>query len=183
VDVVNGWSDWDQDVQFIVNDLNAAGIKASVNSESGYTPYYNAISTGSYDAAISWTNVGPTPYFAYQAMLSSANSAPAGKAVVGSNFERWDASTSKGFSAKTDQLIAQYEGTIDPNVQKQAMQGIQDVMVSQLPAIPLTVNVNWMEYRTNNWTGWPDASNPYDYGAPFQMPDAANVILNLKQAS
>ena len=59
IDVVSGWSDWDQDVQFMVNDLNKAGIKASMNSESGYTPYYTAISTGAYDAAISWTNSGP----------------------------------------------------------------------------------------------------------------------------
>lgn len=182
VDVVNGWSDWDQDVQFIVNDLKAAGINASVNSQSGYVPYYNAISTGTYDAAISWTNAGPTPYFPYQALLSSANSAPPGKAVVGTNFERWDASTSNGYSAKTDQLIAQYEATADPNAQKQAMQGIQDIMVSQLPALPLTVNVNWDEYTTKNWTGWPDTSNPYDFGAPFQMPDAENVILHLTPA-
>jgi peptide/nickel transport system substrate-binding protein len=118
VDVVNGWSDWDQDVQFIVNDLNKAGIKATVNSESGFTPYYTAITSGNYDAAISWTNSGPTPYFAYQALLSSANSAPAGKAVVGTNFERWDTSTSNGFSAKTDQLISQYEETADLNAQK-----------------------------------------------------------------
>ena len=183
VDVVNGWSDWDQDVQFIVNDLNKAGIKASVNSESGFNPYYAAITGGNYDAAISWTNVGPTPYFAYQALLSSANSAPPGKAVVGTNFERWDASTSKGFSAKTDQLITQYEETAYLNAQKQAMQGIEDIMVSQLPAIPLTVNVNWDEFTTKNWTGWPDASNPYDYGAPFQMPDAENVVLHLTPAS
>src|SRR5260370_33408956 len=79
VDVVNGWSDWDQDVQFIVNDLNAAGIKAAVNSESGFTPYYTAITSGSYDAAISWTNSGATPYFPYQSLLRGANSAPSGK--------------------------------------------------------------------------------------------------------
>src|SRR5437763_14402043 len=115
VDVVNGWSDWDQDVQFIVNDLNAAGIKATVNSESGFTPYYTAITSGSYDAAISWTNSGPTPYFPFQALLSSANSAPPGKAVVGTNFERWDASTSNGVSAKTRQLITQYDDTADLN--------------------------------------------------------------------
>ena len=116
-------------------------------------------------------------------MLSSANSAPPGKAVVGTNFERWDASTSNGYSAKTDQLITQYESSTDTSAQKQAMQGIQDIMVSQLPALPLTVNVNWDEYTTKNWTGWPEASNPYDYGAPFQMPDAENVILHLTPAS
>jgi peptide/nickel transport system substrate-binding protein len=146
VNVVNGWSDWDQDVQFIVNDLNTAGIKATVNSESGYTPYYTAISTGNYDAAISWTNSGPTPYFPYQAMLSSANSAPPGQVVVGTNFERWDSKTSNGYSAQTDKLIAQYEESSDPNAQKQAIAGIEVIMVSQLPVLPLTVNVYWDEY-------------------------------------
>src|SRR5260370_22152039 len=93
VDVVNGWSDWDQDVQFIVNALNAAGIKATVNSESGYTPYYNAISTGSYDAAITWTNSVATPYFPYQARLTTANSSPPGQAVVGPKFGPSDQSS------------------------------------------------------------------------------------------
>jgi peptide/nickel transport system substrate-binding protein len=183
VDVVNGWSDWDQDVQFIVNDLNAAGIKATVNSESGFTPYYTAITSGSYDAAISWTNSGPTPYFPYQALLSSANSAPPGKAVVGTNFERWDTTTSNGYSAQTDKLIAQYEGSSDVNAQKQAIASIENIMVSQLPVLPLTVNVYWDEYTTKSWKGWPDANNAYDSGAPYNMPDAANVILHLTPAS
>ncbi len=183
IDVVNGWNDWDQDVQFMVNDLKAAGINASMNSESGYTPYFTAISTGAYQAAISWTNSGPSPYFPYQAMLSSANSAPSGKTVAGTNFERWDASTSNGFSAQTDKLLAQYESSNSQAIQQQAITGIEDIMVSQLPTIPLTVNVYWDEYRTTNWQGWPTASNPYDSGAPYQMPDAENVILHLTPAS
>ncbi|GAC1350051.1 MAG: ABC transporter substrate-binding protein [Ktedonobacteraceae bacterium] len=183
VDVVNGWSDWDQDVQFIVNDLNKAGIKATVNSQSGFTPYYTAITSGHYDAAISWTNSGPTPYYAYQALLSSTNSAPPGQAVVGTNFERWDASSSNGYASQTDKLITQYEATADVSAQKQALAGIQDIMVNQLPAVPLTVNVYWDEYTTKNWTGWPDATNPYDSGAPYTMPDAENVILHLTPAS
>lgn len=181
IDVVSGWNDWDQDVQFIVNDLNKAGIKASMNSQSGYTPYYTAISTGSYDAAISWTNSGPTPYYAYLALLNSANAAP--QVAVGTNFERWDAATSNGYAAKTDQLLQQYQSTSDPNAQMQAIQGIEDIIVSQLPAIPLTVNVYWDEYTTTHFTGWPSAADSYDSGAPYNMPDAANVILHLKPIS
>ncbi|HZO71343.1 MAG TPA: ABC transporter substrate-binding protein [Ktedonobacteraceae bacterium] len=181
IDVVSGWNDWDQDVQFIVNDLNKAGIKASMNAQSGYTPYYTAISTGSYDAAISWTNSGPTPYYAYLALLNSANAAP--QVAVGTNFERWDASSSKGYAAKTDQLLAQYQSTSDPNAQMQAIQGIEDIIVSQLPVIPLTVNVYWDEYTTTHFTGWPSAADSYDSGAPYNMPDAANVILHLKPIS
>lgn len=185
VDVVNGWSDWDQDVQYIVNDLNAAGIKATLNSQSGFTPYYNAITSGAYDAAISWTNSGPTPYYPYHDMLSSANAGDpiAKKAAVGTNFEGWTLATSNGLAAQTDKLLAQYKASPDGSpAQMQAIQGIEDIMVNQLPVIPLTVNVTWDEYRTANWVGWPDASNPYDVGPPYQMPDAANVILHLKPA-
>ncbi|HVB72095.1 MAG TPA: ABC transporter substrate-binding protein [Ktedonobacteraceae bacterium] len=181
IDVVSGWSDWDQDVQFMANDLNKAGIKSSMNSESGYTPYYTAISTGAYDAAISWTNSGPNPYYGYLALLSSANAAP--QVAVGTNFERWDAATSNGYSAKTDQLLSQFQSTSDPNTQMQAIQGIEDIMVSQLPVIPLTVNVYWDEYTTTHFTGWPDASNAYGSGAPYTFPDEENVILHLTPVS
>jgi peptide/nickel transport system substrate-binding protein len=180
IDVVNGWSDWDQDVKFIVDDLNKAGIKASMNSESGYTPYFTAISTGAYDAAISWTNTGPTPYYAYLGLLLSANAAP--QVAVGTNFERWDSTTSNGFASKTDQLLAQYQATTDPAAQMQAIQGIEDIVVNQLPIIPLTVNVYWDEYSTTHFTGWPTAANPYGSGAPYTFPDEENVILHLTPA-
>jgi peptide/nickel transport system substrate-binding protein len=181
VNVVTGWSDWDQDVQFIVNDLKAAGINASVNSMS-QTAFVNAITTGNYSASICWTNAGPSPYYGLQAVLESAYSAKPGQTVSGTNFERWDASTSNGLSALTDKYIQQYQQTLDPNVQKQAIQGLEKVMVEQLPAIPLTVNVNWDEYTTKNYVGWPDQSNPYDFGSPFQVPDFENVLLHLKAA-
>lgn len=183
VDVVNGWSDWDQDVENIVSDLKKAGFDASVNSQSGYTPYYDALSNGKYDAAISWTNSGPDPYFTYEALLGSVHSAPAGKAVTGTNFMRWDATTSKGFSAQTDKLIADYEKASDEAGQMQAIQGIEDIMVSQVPCIPLTVNVFWGEYTTKNWTGFPSADNPYDSSAPYNSPDFVNVIFHLKAAT
>jgi peptide/nickel transport system substrate-binding protein len=183
LDVVNGWNDWDQDTAFIQKDLVAAGIKATINTQADYTTYYTAISTGAYDAALSWTNSGPTPYYPFQAMLSSANSAAAGKAISGTNFERWDATTSNGFSTQVDKDLLQYEESSDVAAQKTAIGNIEQVMANQLPAIPLTVNVYWMEYTTTNWAGWPSASSPYDAGAPYLSPDSENVILHLTPAA
>nr|MDQ2716338.1 ABC transporter substrate-binding protein [Chloroflexota bacterium] len=102
---------------------------------------------------------------------------------VGTNFERWDAATSNGYSSKTDQLLTQFQSTIDPTTQMQAMQGIESIMVSQLPVIPLTVNVYWDEYRTAHFTGWPSEANAYGSGAPYTMPDEENVILHLTPVS
>jgi peptide/nickel transport system substrate-binding protein len=181
--VPSSWSDWAQDVQFIVNDLNKAGIKATMNGVADANTYFSAIYGGNYEAAISWTDKGPTPYYPYRDMLSSSNSGPIGKSVSGSNFERWDTHTAGALATQVDQLLKQYMTSTDPNVQKQAIQGIEKIMVEQLPAIPLTVNVDWDEYTTKHWTGWPDDSNPYDVGPPYQLPDAANVILHLKPAS
>jgi peptide/nickel transport system substrate-binding protein len=183
LDVVNGWNDWDADTAFIQKDLVAAGIKATINTQADYTTYYTAISTGNYDAALSWTNSGPTPYYPFQAMLSSANSATAGKAISGTNFERWDATTSNGYSAQVDKDLLQYEESSDVTAQKTAIGNIEQVMANQLPAIPLTVNVYWDEYTTTNWAGWPDASTPYDAGAPYLAPDSEYVILHLTPAA
>ncbi|HEY7418477.1 MAG TPA: ABC transporter substrate-binding protein [Ktedonobacteraceae bacterium] len=174
--VVNGWSDWQSDTANIQHNLQAVGINATINTVGGYTPYYNAISTGNYDAAISWTNGGPTPYYPFQALLNSANSAKPGAAVAGTNFERWS-------NSATDQLLKEYVEAKDVNGQKQAIYGLEDILVSQLPVIPLTVNVYWDEYTTRHFTGWPDANNPYDVAAPYQAPDCEYVILHLKPAS
>ncbi len=182
LNVVNGWSDWQQDTAFIQKDLEAAGIKSTINTQADYTTYYTALSTGAYDAALSWTNGGPTPYYPFQGMLSSANSAAAGKAISGTNFERWDKTTSNGFSAQVDSDLLKYEEATDVTTQKAAIGDIEQVMATQLPAIPLTVNVYWDEYTTTNWTAWPDASNPYDAGAPYLAPDSEYVILHLKAA-
>lgn len=182
VNVPGPWSDWAQDVQNIVTDLNTAGIKAYANYQANYDPYFPDLSTGNYDAAISWTNAGPTPYFTYQPLLESSYSAPNGTAVQGTNFERWDNQTSNGYAAQTDALLKQYESTTDKTKQQQAISGIEQIMVNQLPVIPLTVNVTWDEYTTTNWAGWPSTSDPYDVGSPYSMPDAENVILHLKPA-
>lgn len=181
IDVPGSWSDWAQDVQNIVHDLQAAHINASTNFQSGYTPYYTAISTGAYDAAVSWTNSGATPYYDYQGLLQSSNGT--GKVVAGTNFERWNAQTGGQYAAQIDADLAKYEGSNDEATQIAAIQDIEKIAVEQLPVLPLTANVAWDEYTTTNWTGWPTAENPYGYGSPYTAPDFEMVILKLTPAA
>lgn len=171
IDVVTGWTDWVTEDQIIVSDLKAIGISATVNAIS-YNSYFSALQMGSYDMAISWTNPGPTPFYLYNSLLNSTNSAPIGKAAS-SNFERW-------MNPTTDQLLTQYATTTDTAVQQQALNGLQQIMVQQLPSIPLVFGATWYEYSTRNFSGWPTASNAYASPAPFDFPDAEVVALNLK---
>src|SRR5262249_3169457 len=168
--VPTGWTDWVTACQIMAQNLRAAGIDASVNAVS-FNQYISGLSQGAFDTAISWTNSGPTPYYLYDALLSSSNSAPVG-AQATSNFERWH-------DPLTDQLLAQYAGTIDPAEQQQAIAGLQQIMVEQVPSIPLVYGATWYEYNTSRFVGWPDPSHPYAMPAPYAAVGAAIRAMNI----
>ena len=58
-------------------------------------------------------------------------------------------------------------------------------MVEKLPIIPLLGAVEFFEYTTTNWTGWPTPDNPYAIGSAYNRPPGDNeqVILHLTPAS
>jgi peptide/nickel transport system substrate-binding protein len=170
--VVTGWTDWVTASQIMANNLKAAGMDVSVNAVS-FNQYISTLSQGTFDTAISWTNTGPTPYFLYNSLLGSSNTAPIGGQAT-SNFERWS-------DTPTDRLLAQYAGSTDPQIQQQALDGLQSIMVNQVPSIPLVYGATWYEYSTSRFVGWPDQAHPYAVPAPYGAPDAEIVALNLHQ--
>ncbi|HEX7737831.1 MAG TPA: ABC transporter substrate-binding protein [Ktedonobacteraceae bacterium] len=174
INVVTGWTDWVTADQIISDNLKSIGIEAKVNSIS-FSSYFSAMQMGTFDMSISWTNPGPTPFYLYNSMLNSTNSAAVGK-QANSNWERWQ-------DPQTDQYLTQYATTTDPALQQQALNGLQKVMVEQLPSIPLVNGATWYESSSRNFTGWPDSNNAYASPAPFDFPDAEIVTLNLNPAA
>jgi peptide/nickel transport system substrate-binding protein len=170
LNVVSGWTDWVTACQIMASNLKAAGMDVTVNAVS-FNQYISALSQGTFDTAISWTSTGPTPYFLYNALLDSSNTAPVGGQAT-SNFERWN-------DPQTDRLLAQYAESVDPNVQQQALDGLQQIMVEQVPSIPLVYGATWYEYSTSQFVGWPDQAHPYAVPAPYSAPDAEIVALNI----
>ncbi|HZO74043.1 MAG TPA: ABC transporter substrate-binding protein [Ktedonobacteraceae bacterium] len=172
--VVSGYTDYVADSQVMAQNLQAAGMKVTVNAMSN-DAFTNALQNGDYDAGILWTNPGPTPYYIYDSMLRSTNSAPIGQPAP-SNYERW-------MNPATDQLLDQYASSTDPIVQKQAIYGLEKIMVEQLPSIPLTAEPYWYQYSTAKFVGWPDATHPYAAPGTAVYPDIEYVILNLQPVS
>jgi peptide/nickel transport system substrate-binding protein len=170
LNVVTGWTDWVTASQIMANNLKAAGMDVSVNAVS-FNQYISSLAQGTYDTAISWTTTGPTPYFLYNSLLASSNTAAVG-AQATSNFERWN-------DQATDRLLQQYASSTDPQIQQQALAGLQTIMVNQVPSIPLVYGATWYEYTTSRFAGWPDQAHPYAMPAPYGAPDAEMVALNL----
>ena len=123
--------------------------------------------------AIWYETPGPTPYYIYNALFGSGNSAAIGESATG-NFERWN-------DKATDDLLKQYNSSADIAQQKQAMYGIEKIAVEQVPAIFLVDEPYWYEYNTIKYDGWPDQGNLYAEPSPYMYPDAEIVLLNLHQ--
>jgi peptide/nickel transport system substrate-binding protein len=173
LNVVTGWTDWVTICQIMASNLKAIGIDAKVNPIA-YNDYYSALQLGSFDMAISWTNPGPTPYFLYNSLLNSKNTAAVGQKAA-SNFERWSDPT-------TDKYLQQFASSTDTATQQEAIAGIEKIVAQQLPSIPLVDGATWYEYSSARFTGWPDANNAYAVPSPYTFPDAEVVALNLKPA-
>jgi peptide/nickel transport system substrate-binding protein len=170
LNVVSGWTDWVAMAKLIASDLAEIGIAVHVQTMD-YPTYLSSLQMGGYDAAISWTASGPSPYFLYNGLLNSANSASVGHSAL-SNWERWT-------DPNSDRLLAQYAGTTDATTQQTALAGLEQVMVERLPAIPLTDGVSWYEYSTARFIGWPTADDPYSAPSPYSYPDNEMVLLHI----
>lgn len=161
--VVSGWSDWDASSALISQQLKAIGINVQVQQEQ-FGAYMNNLQSHKYQLAMSWTNAGPTPYFLYQNLLNSKG---------GWNLEQWN-------NAATDQALNSYSQTTDATAQQQAIYKLENIMINQLPSIPLFYGPYWYEYNDSHFTGWPTATNTYVTPTPYSWPAPAIVVMNLK---
>lgn len=163
IQVPSGWSDWDADTALMAQELTSVGIKTGVVQDA-YGEYVSNLQGGKYTLAMSWTNPGPTPYYALYNSLD-----PKGDW----NLEGYNNST-------VNNALNQYAETTDSATQIQAIQTVEKALVNQLPIIPVLDGALWDEYSTANYTGWPSSSNPYVTSAPYSWPAPEIVIMHLK---
>src|SRR6059058_1276321 len=157
---VDSYSDWNAAAKLIADQAKAVGIEIK-NVTVGEDNYYTLRTDGKYDYQLMFCGMvgGPTPYYLFNQYL---NSAQIGQGKF--NFVAWNDPT-------TDKLLNQYASTTDQTMQKQAIQGIEQVFVDNQPFIPLWTGADYDEYSTRNFTGWPDQNNPYSSGSPNTGPD------------
>jgi peptide/nickel transport system substrate-binding protein len=165
-----GFSDWVAAVQTIQQSLKAVGIQVTPQNLAA-TTYQADLYGGKYQLGYGSETGGPTPYFELRQWLYSANSAPIGTAA-GSNFERYS-------SPATDALINQYGSTTNVAAQHSIVNQLQAIMLKQVPVIPVTESVDWFQYDTGSFTGWPTPANPYAQPAAYNYPDWGQLMLRL----
>jgi peptide/nickel transport system substrate-binding protein len=170
LDVVAGWTDWDESCSLIAQQLNAIGFQVTVQQQQ-WGDYSNELygkPTNKPYVVMSWTNAGPNPYFEYQASLHTGS-------VGGDNFEHYK-------NPAVDAALDNFSTTTSSAQQKKDIYTVEKAMINDVPFIPMWDGPTWYEYSTKNYVGWPTASNPYVDPAPWTAQAEAIVLSNLKPA-
>ena len=171
---IGDYSDWVASMQVIQQNLKAIGIQITPqnlsNTDFDADLYYGKYQLAYYDQQ----TFGPSAYYELNNWLNSANTAPVGK-VAASNYERYS-------SKATDALLNQYATTTSASQQQTIMNQIQGVMLGAVPIIPVVEAVDWYQYDTGAFSGWPTPGNPYAQPSAYSYPDNEQVLLHLSPA-
>jgi peptide/nickel transport system substrate-binding protein len=168
---IGDYSDWVADMQVIQQDLKAVGIAITPdnlsNTDFDADLYYGKYQLAYYDQQ----TFGPSAYYELNNWLNSADTAPVGK-LAATNYERYS-------SAATESLLNQYAATTSPATQASIVDQLEQVMLSSVPIIPVVEAVDWYQYDTAAFTGWPTPGNPYAQPSAYAYPDMEQVLLHL----
>jgi peptide/nickel transport system substrate-binding protein len=169
---IGDYSDWVASMQVIQQDLKAVGIQVTPDNLSN-TDFDSDLYYGKYQLAYyDQQTFGPSPYYELKDWLDSAGTAPIGQSAA-TNYERYS-------NPATDQLFTQYAASTSTAQQHSIMDQIQQVMLGDLPIIPVTQAVDWYQYDDSSLTGWPTPSNPYAQPSAYAYPDMEQVLLHLR---
>lgn len=173
--VPSGWTDYIQDMSIIQSELGQLGIKVTTETPSVSTDYSD-VETGHYQAAIVYGWSESNPYFIYNYIMGGSESAPIGQTTtMAANNERFN-------SPVVNKLLDELAATPNVAKQHQLVTQLETIAMSQVPVVALVSGASWNEYQTNNYVGWPTASNPYADGELESGSNDLAVITHLRPA-
>jgi peptide/nickel transport system substrate-binding protein len=164
IKTISGYTDWDSSLQEITQQHTAVGIDVTVQDETS-APYTADTQGGNFQLAYGEMPVaGPGPYYELRPLLFSGS-------IGSTNYSRYK-------SAATDALFNQYSGATAAQ-QLQIIHQVSMVMVQDVPVIPVTEGVDWYQYDTTSFGGWPTPSDPYAQPPVWAYPDNGAVLTRL----
>jgi peptide/nickel transport system substrate-binding protein len=159
LDVPSSWTDTLADFQVVAQNLSAIGINATVDSQS-FNEWVSNLVTGNTDMSIclsSLVGTTATPYETFQ-VINGNLTKPVGQVTL-TDTERYD-------NPQANALLKSWATTTSAAVKKQDMFGLEGIMATQMPVIPLVNTAAWAEYSTASVKGWPSAADPYATAEP-----------------
>ncbi|MEU7532317.1 ABC transporter substrate-binding protein [Saccharothrix sp. NPDC042600] len=172
--VPSGWSDYVTDLEIIKDNVAKIGIEATVDLQNADS-WTKALDVGDFQAAMHWTNNGPTLYDIYQSIMDGALYKPIGTGGINGNYGRYE-------SAEATKALQDYATAPDEKTRTEALYVLQRLHVKDMPVVITSAANGGGQYSTKNWVGWPDEANPYGPVQPT-LENALDVVMHLKPAA
>ncbi|ACU53140.1 extracellular solute-binding protein family 5 [Acidimicrobium ferrooxidans DSM 10331] len=170
--VPNGFSDWIEAAQVISQELAKVGISVTLQTPE-YAAYASDLSTGSFTGAIGAFGGTGNPYNDLHGLLAASLAAPLGQTAA-SNYERW-------VNPTTETYLHALAAAVTTSAQRNAVYGLEQQMVNDVPVVVLYQGAIWSEFSTKNFVGWPSAQDPYAPPQPYgQAPLVIMTHLRLR---
>lgn len=152
-----GWTDWMEAIRVIAESAQAVGINI-VARYPDYGAWNTALVTGTFDMTLNnWASLSNTPWTVYNLLFNH----PIRDIMGSGNFGRYD---NPEVFALVDELAATPRW--DEAGMKAICSRIQEILLTDLPMIPLWYNGLWAQYVEFTWTNFPGA---YE-GRPHWLP-------------
>ncbi len=151
----SAYTDMSQVDAIAAQELRAAGIDATFQGLS-VNAWTADVANGDFSVTEHWSNGGISPYNMYDGWLNSTLAS--GSAAIG-DYERLN-------DPAVNADLATLAGATSVSQQATALVPLEQYVAANLPVIPVTTAPEWFEYNSQNYTGWPSQSNPYDTGQP-----------------
>lgn len=163
--VPSGWTDWMEAARVIAEGAQAAGMNVVAEfPDSGAVD--DARTAGTFDLLLNnWTGISNSPWTFYNYLFQM----PVQAQQFNANFERYQ-------NPQAWELVQKLARTpSDDPAYKTTISQLQQLSLTEMPAIPLWYNGMWAQYNESTWTNWPsDAA-----GAPKSFPSTWNNLYEV----
>jgi peptide/nickel transport system substrate-binding protein len=173
--VPTGWTDYVSIMQIVQQELKQAGIKIDITTES-YQAWLQDQNTGNFQMLVDNFGYTPDPYAYYDQLLDGAKAPAIGKVDQFGDFGRFD-------DPRIDTLLSQISQTPDAAAQKADFYQIEQLVLDDLPTIPLFDAQDEIEFNAHHVANFPTTSAPYAAPPVWLQPDEGWVAMHLTPAS
>ena len=140
-----GWTDWMAAIDIIAKSAQAAGINIKAATPD-YGAWNTALQGGTFDMTLNnWASMSNTPWTLYNLLFRH----PIQEQMQSGNFGRYDNKTAFDLVDALAKVPADDEAGM-----KAAVSKIQELMLTDMPMIPLWYNGLWAQWSDSTWTNW-----------------------------
>jgi peptide/nickel transport system substrate-binding protein len=139
-----GWTDWMEALKVIAKSCQAAGINVQAKFPD-YGAWNTALTTATFDMTLNnWAGMSNTPWTLYNLLFRH----PIEDVMGSGNFGKYN-------NQKLFDLVDKLAATPDEKGMKPVCKQIQEILLTEMPMIPLWYNGLWAQVSTSVWTNWP----------------------------